>query len=303
MAAWRIGIGAGIVAASLNFASLAMAADLGAGPAALPSPAYPVSGWSTSFTTYGWLTFLTGSSTVKGHTVDINVNPIQVLEHLERMPWFSYLELRNGRFSVYNDAMYAYLGASGSVAKTTPNATLGVRASIGFEQAIIETGVTYELYRVDSGGSFKDPLTAASFTAVDVIAGARYWYQSLDASFNLTVAADVDGIERVGTRGVARSGSVDWVDPLVGLRVRRQIVPGKEIVLRADVGGFDVGSKFSWNALAAYNFSVGTFAGLPLSGMVGYRALQADYAQGLGFARYEYNVIQHGPILGVTAKF
>lgn len=278
-----------------------MAADLGAAPAALPSPAYPVSGWSTSFTTYGWLTYLTGSSTVKGHTVDINVNPIQVLEHLERMPWFSYLELRNGRFSIYNDSMYAYLGASAGVAKTLPNANLGVKASIGFEQAVIETGVTYELYRIDSGGSFKDPLTAASFTAVDVLAGARYWYQSLDANFYVTV--DVPGIDRMGSRGIARSGSVDWVDPLVGLRVRHQITPGKEIVLRADVGGFDVGSKFTWNALAAYSFPVGSFAGLPLSGMIGYRALQADYAQGLGFARYEYDAIMHGPVIGVTAKF
>jgi hypothetical protein len=43
-------------------------------------------------------------------------------------------------------------------------------------------------------------------------------------------------------RAIARSGDVDWVDPLVGFRVRPQLAPGQALVFRLDVGGFDAGN-------------------------------------------------------------
>jgi hypothetical protein len=73
--------------------------------------------------------------------------------------------------------------------------------------------------------------------------------------------------------------SVSWFDPLVGLRLR--------FVVSGDVGGFDVGSKFSWQVLGALD----------------YEALSADYSQGSGLSRYEYDLTMHGPIFGVTARF
>ena len=42
-----------------------------------------------------------------------------------------------------------------------------------------------------------------------------------------------------------RSGSVDWVDPFVGARLRQLLAPGQNLTLRGDVGGFDVGSDFT----------------------------------------------------------
>ncbi len=56
--------------------------------------------WTVSFTPCGWLAFLNGDVTVKGRTVGIDVNPIQLMEHLERMPWFSYAEARKGRLAL-----------------------------------------------------------------------------------------------------------------------------------------------------------------------------------------------------------
>ncbi len=39
----------------------------------------------------------------------LNVDPIQVLEHLERAPWMSYAEARKGPLAFYNDIFYANL--------------------------------------------------------------------------------------------------------------------------------------------------------------------------------------------------
>jgi hypothetical protein len=56
------------------------------------------------------------------------------------------------------------------------------------------------------------------------------------------------GITISGNRAIASSGSVDWVDPFIGARVRHQLAPGQEIVLRGDVGGFGAGIGYPFLA-------------------------------------------------------
>ena len=72
-------------------------------------------------------------------------------------------------------------------------------------------------------------------------------------------------------------------------------MPGQDFILRGDVGGFSVGSQFSWNALAAYSFVFSKRDGVTYSGLLGYRALSADYEQGSGRTKYVYDVVMHGP--------
>ena len=74
-------------------------------------------------------------------------------------------------------------------------------------------------------------------------------------------------------------------------------------MLRGDIGGFDVGSRFSWNLLGAYSWQIGARDGLTYSGILGYRLLSVDYVQGSGAARSEYDVLQHGPLMGLTVNF
>ena len=78
---------------------------------------------------------------------------------------------------------------------------------------------------------------------------------------------------------------------------------GQELLLRADVGGFDVGSQFSWNVLAAYSFDFAVRNGVTYSGVLGYRALSVDYEKGSGASKYEYDVVQHGPLVGLAIRF
>jgi hypothetical protein len=147
----------------------------------------------------------------------------------------------------------------------------------------------------------KDPGAITRTTALDILAGARYWYQNM--AINLAVDLDLGDLPRSGNHFVARSGSVDWVDPVVGARIRHELAPGQALILRGDIGGFDVGSKFSWNVLAVYSYDIAVRDGVTYSGVVGYRALDVDYEQGSGLRKYEYDVLQHGPLLGLTVKF
>lgn len=254
----------------------------------------PANQWTLSFTPYGWVPFLNGDQTVKGRTVSIDVNPIEVLEHLRRAPWMSYAEARRGPLALYNDVFYANLGIDASAARTFGSATLSASLGVDFEQAIVEVGGAYEIAKWRSGGG--------SSTAIDILGGARYWYQ--DMAINLAIG--VGGGELINPRPglfIARAGSVDWVDPVIGGRIRHQLAPGQDLVLRADIGGFDVGSQFSWNALAAYSWDIAVRDGVTYSGVLGYRALDVDYEQGSGLNKYEYDVLMHGPIVGLTVGF
>jgi hypothetical protein len=295
----RLAIGAWAV---LGATATALSADLGSGPPpvreeqALPRP------WTLSFTPYGWLPGLNGSTTVRGRTTDIDADPIEVVDHIHGLPWMSYAEARNGRFSLYNDIVYAPLGVGGSATRSFDRTSVGATLGVDIRQTIVEAGATYELGRWWSGGT-SGLVPLAGYTAIDLLAGARYWRQDVDINLALTGTLDVAGLTLSRTRAIARAGDVDWVDPLVGLRLRHQLAPGQELVLRGDIGGFDVGSQFSWNALAAYSFQIGTYYGMTYSGVIGYRALSVDFEKGSGVSRYEYDVIQHGPLVGLTVSF
>jgi hypothetical protein len=111
------------------------------------------------------------------------------------------------------------------------------------------------------------------------------------------------GLDVEGNRVIAKSGSVDWVDPFIGARLRQEMAPGQNLTLRGDVGGFDVGSDFSWQVIATYDFQLCVTDRYVIDGYLGYRALSVDYSEGSGVNRYEFDAIQQGPVMGATVRF
>jgi hypothetical protein len=165
--------------------------------------------------------------------------------------------------------------------------------SADYEQTIIELGATYEIWS-EKG--------ATSQTALDVLAGGRYWNQdgkiSADASLNTSLPLPIEG-----SRVFVRSGSVDWVDPFIGARVRHQMAPGQNLTMRGDIGGFGAGSDFSWQAIATYDMQICITDSYAIDGYLGYRALAVDYSEGSGNNRYEFDAVTHGPVIGATVRF
>ena len=143
-------------------------------------------------------------------------------------------------------------------------------------------------------------------TAFDLYAGGRVWWQqaNFDLGADLGVAGlGAFGLTRSGGRVIAKSPDIDWVDPLIGARIRHEFAPGQELMVRGDVGGFDVGSRFSWQAIGAYNFQFAKTQYGTWSGMIGYKAQYADYSHGSGITYYRYDIVEHGPILGMSIQF
>jgi hypothetical protein len=137
-----------------------------------------------------------------------------------------------------------------------------------------------------------------------VLAGLRYWNFSGNVSLDIVGSVNVPalGLTQVGNQAKAASGDLNWVDPLVGVRVRQELASGDEFQLKGDIGGFGAGSKISWQAVGGYvhNFQL---YGLNWSSMIGYRALEVDYSKGGGAGQSGLNVVMHGPIAGIGLRF
>jgi hypothetical protein len=252
--------------------------------------------WSYRVTPYGWLTALDGTQTVRGRSVKVNASFADIVEKSDTLVGLmGNFEARNGPFALYGDLVWSSIGFERNDVRTRSPApgittTVGRALNLDIQMAIAEVGAAYEVARFGA-------------LAFDALAGARYWYQEADLSFEVDRTIGIGDLELVGGRAFARSGSVDWLDPVIGARVRYAVAPGHELWLRGDIGGFGVGSDFSWQAIGAYGFEFSTYQGITFSGVIGYRALYVDYVQGEGRQRYEFDMLQHGPVLGVSARF
>jgi hypothetical protein len=286
----------------------ALSADLGSQPREpLIEPAPPLSQWQFSFTPYLWLPWISGDLVLKGRGFDVAVDPSQIINHLDWpiiVPaWMSYAEARRGPLSLFNDIVWTQVSGSGGFTRTVSGrfATATFRANVkaDYQLAIVEVGGAYTIWSQGKQGS-------PGSTAFDLLTGARVWYQNVDISGNFAGTLALNGplgITISGNRAIAKSGSVDWADPFIGARIRQQLAPGQEIVLRGDIGGFGAGSQFSWQAIATYNSPLCEIHGIPVDGYVGFRALSVDYSQGSGTSKFEFDNVIYGPVIGATMRF
>jgi hypothetical protein len=309
-------------------ASPAFGADLGPGPGASYVEPQSVNPWKFSFTPYGWFTGINGNVTARGHTVDVDESFIEIAEKSDSFAaLMGYFEARKGRWGLFTDAVWADLGFPGHLnydinrsvsgnpfarlpdfkATIKGNLKINGNAQLDYQEAIVQSGVFYEIAKWGD---------SASYTALDVMGSARYWNQDVDLSLRVrgTLTAEVQAdFKRVGldfrrkVKGaravaVARASDLEWVDPVVGGRMRHQFASGSEFNLEGDVGGFGAGSEFSWQAVATYGFDVNVF-NTTMRSVLGYRALSVDYSQTGAHGRSGLDWIQHGPVLGVAFRW
>ena len=173
-------------------------------------------------------------------------------------------EARKDRLVFLGDFMWVHLGASGGLSVRDSNfadveidaKTLAVTALGG--------------YRVVDKGP----------VVIDLMAGARLNGNKQKIDYRGTVL-DLSG-----------SVSKTWVDPVLATRMNAPLGGKFGLSLYGDVGGFGVGSDFTWQALGTVNYQINN----RISAGVGWRYFKLNYDDDDGFL---YSVAQSGPILVV----
>jgi hypothetical protein len=120
--------------------------------------------------------------------------------------------------------------------------------------------------------------------AVNILLGARPWF--LDTELELDPGL---------LPGRSTADTETWVDPVVGGRVIVDLGAGFSLVGLGDIGGFGVGSDFTWQLLATLDYRVRDW----LSVRGGYRHLSVDY-EDRGF---RFDADMSGPIIGAGFRF
>jgi hypothetical protein len=98
---------------------------------------------------------------------------------------------------------------------------------------------------------------------------------------------------------LSASGRKEWIDPFMGARMELSLKEKFNLSLRGDVGGFDVGSKITYNAMGLIGYNISRV----VSFWLGYRVLDVNYESGGGFNKFQYDMTMYGPITGIVFRF
>jgi hypothetical protein len=220
--------------------------------------------WSFSVTAYTWMSGLDGKQGLFG-LPDINVH----LKFRDVLPALDFaasglVEASNGKFGFVGEANFVKLSMKDSGPVGLFAVKLGSTAFFGLAAAT---------YRVADG----------DWGNVELIGGAKVF--SYSNKVTLTAPGPLPVL--IGNE------SQTWVDATFGVKMRYNLSPEWFLTAWGMAGAG--GSDYHWDLLGAvgYQFSP------TWSVSVGYRAIAVDYKS----ARFSYDMIQHGPILGVTARF
>jgi hypothetical protein len=215
-------------------------------------------GWKTDVTPYAWLAGVNGDITINGLSAHISESFSDIPDVLD-FGGMLVVESTKDRAAILFDT--AYVKLSDSRASTSLNMTESVTELAGAYTAIVpeSTGL-----------------------ALDVLAGIRFWYVK----------------NEVGILGLGQAGSHDWLDQFLGARARWALMKNLRLVLRGDVGGFGVESKWSWNAIGTIQYGFSD----RFSAVAGYRALYGHYELGDSYNKFEYSASLAGPIIGASFR-
>ena len=262
-----------------------------AGAPAFAQAQDPTGPWTFTFAPYGWLTFMSGTQTVAGQTTTVNTNAFEMFAQSQSLiSLMAYAEARyQDRLGLFVDVVYANLTAGTSATRgfflPGISGSAIATASVNYKSLTLQFGAAYEVVKVGPDRGAEGPgMTGVGQTAFDIVVGGRWWYQRVDMTLNFfgSVSVNTPNLQLSANRSqvFVNSGSVGWVDPLVGFRVRHRLAPGQNLTLEADMGGFGIGSRISAEAQVAYGVEFGNAIGVNWAGVLGYRALYVDYTQG-----------------------
>jgi hypothetical protein len=247
-------------------AALAVLAALAATSARAEGP--PV--LEGSITPYVWLPAMTGSvQTPLPQTGDrrFDLSSATVLSGLSTVPVMVAGELRYGRFVLLADVFHA--GVTQDI--RTPRDLLYEGGRL---RAITTFGTLLGMVRaVETPGQ-----------SLDLGAGFRTWNFDNKVSLNPGLLP-----------GVIQRSSLSWTDPILAARYRLRLTPSLTLSAYGDVGGFDVGSRLTWQALGAVDYALTPSTTLS----AGWRYLSVEKTRGAVGVDLGFN----GPLLSATFRF
>ena len=234
-------------------------------------------GWKFHVAPYMWFLSMEGDVTVNGQKSDVDASFSDIWDELNIAGMVNF-EARKDKWGFFGDAIAAHLG--------NPTSVNGIKIDPTVKLAMLTAGGFYRLgtWALSDAAGKDGP--AVSF---DGMLGARYTY--------LDTRLDIKGFGSV-------SGDESWLDPLIGARAIFDLSERWELSLQGNVGGFGVGSDFTWGAYGDIGYRFSLFSKKNNARFVaGYRVLYQDYSSGSGDNEFKWDVTLYGPVTGLVIEF
>ena len=230
--------------------------------------------WRFTVAPYIWGAGLNGDVTIGPVQEDVDLSFIDILKDFG-FGGMLYGEARAQRYGFFTNLLFV---------RTNDDSGGTVHTDVKTDTAQVAVGGFYRVLDWQWGQSAGgQPLSLA----LEPLAGVRWSYLRGEVEFS-GGPVNLPQADR----------SESFFDPVVGVRVSSDLSDGWLALISADVGGFGVGSDYSWNVQGHIGYRASVF-GLPTIFSVGYRALHQKYQDG----DFKWDVTQHGPILGMSYTF
>jgi hypothetical protein len=213
-----------------------------------------------------WGAAITGTAGNRQTEVDVDAGLGEFFDNSTLGLEFNF-EAGTGQWSFLLAGMWMHLGDH----PTTP---AGLDADLDGDYGFLDIAAAYELRRVTVRGKT---------VALDGLLGLRW----------TSVSANIE-IEEGPTPRPRRDDDKDFVDPYLGLRARWYISELFNLTTTGTVGGLGIGSDLlaTGEVMLEYRFDD------TWSLLAGYRGFYYDYDD-----NFEWNVLMHGPVIGVAARW
>jgi len=216
-------------------------------------------GWKFTLAPYLMLPWMDGTTAVRGHELEVDVAPSDIFSNLQFCA-MGYFEARKARWGMAVDAVYMALGTDVDQPSANVDFNQGAYTFMG-------------LRRLNE--------------KVDLVFGARWNVLQGKLEFK--------GPILTGTFEETKQ----WVDPIVGLKLKQRLRGPLSFTFEGDIGGFGAGSDFAWQLWPMVGIDVSKSITLGL----GYRALSLDYTTGNENQQFKYDVVTQGFVLGAAFRF
>lgn len=232
-------------------------------------PAVPVSELDTEqklkirLSFYGWLSGVKNDVTTR-RTESTSDIPLSALLDTLDFANFAHLQLQKGKWGAFSELDFIKLSEDAEFRNPR-----GIPFKIGADLVLKQT-----MFELGAIRSFE-----AKRVSLDALVGARYFR--------------VDSDVNVGPFGT--DITKDWLDPMIGARLRVKLSERWNTSLRGDLAGFGVGSDLTTNAVAvlSYNISDRYEVGF------GYRYMKVE----LDKKRLDMDITTYGPVIGMAINF
>ena len=224
--------------------------------------------------TYGWLPYLNGEMMIKGNLVELDVSVVDLIKESDSLAVLvARFDVQKGRWSGYADFQYGKLSFK-NLRTPVPPLTINME----FKFYLFELAARYRLC---------ERLDGCYCTTVDLIAGGRF--SRYDVAMDLSIGPSV-------------GGSIDWVDPIVGVRSLTQLNCCWDLMFAGDVGGFGIGADFYRQVLGGFRYHL-CLCNNSFERVLFYRALSQDYQTGSSTGGSSVDMVMHGPLIGLMWTF